>query len=335
MRWLPAVAAALATGALGQRLAEARSRRRFPMPGRLIDVDGTQLHVVVDGSGPTVLMESGLGGSSIEWAAVASELSQEFTVVRYDRPGFGWSPPESGDRSPCAAAHRIRALLTTLEVPLPVILVGHSLGGVHVRLAAALHPDMVGGLVLVDPSHEDMLDDAGASRSAARMSKVMSVIAATASLGTARLAGHLYGRTVTSQVRRSLDAAERTALKSAVLLTACSVAGLRATVTELSALPAALRQVKEMSETLAPLQIPVTLISADAPAQTAAERSARTAIRALHEKQVGASPFGRLVLASDSGHLVPLDEPGLVARCVRETAAARSAGSWEMVAVDR
>lgn len=331
MRWVLAPAAAMAAGALGQRYAEARSRRRFPMPGRLVDVDGARIHVRVDGTGPTVLMDSGLGGSSIEWAAVAADLSRDFTVVRYDRPGLGWSPPVAGDTSPRAAAHRMQALLRTLDLPLPAILVGHSLGGLHVRVAAAMHPDMVAGLVLVDPSHEDMLDVAGAAEAAARIGRVMSGIAATAPLGTARIAGRLYGRTVSSQVRRALGPAEQEALRCSLLLTACSVSGLRTTVTEMAALPISLRQVNELSQTHPLPPIPVTVISADSPARTPAEETGRKQIRVLHEAQAAAMPLGRLVLAPHSGHLVPLDEPDLIARCARETAAAGAAGSWEPV----
>ena len=328
VRRLAIPVAALSAGFLGQRLADARSRKRFSMPGRLVEVDGEQIHVVVEGSGPTVLLDSGLGGSGIEWGCVAADLSRDFTVVRYDRPGFGWSPPASGEPSPRVAAQRIRSVLTTLGVPLPAILVGHSLGGLHVGAAAALYPEVARGLVLVDPSHEDMLDVAGAAEAAARMNKVMGILAAIAPLGSARLAGRLYGRTIGAQVRRSLDATGREALQTSLLLTVCSVSGFRACVAEMTALPASLRQAKAIREAHTQPPIPVTVISADAPGRTAAERTGRVEIRKLHEAQAAATPFGRVVLAPGSGHLVPLDEPELIARCVRETAAASHAGSW-------
>lgn len=332
MRGLIAIAAVPALGFLGQRLAEARDRRRFPMPGRLVDADGAAIHVIVDGAGPVVVIDSGLGGSSIEWAAVAADLSHDFTVVRYDRPGFGWSPPATIDPSPAAAARRIRELLATLGLPVPAILVGHSLGGIHVRLAASLYPEIVSGLVLVDPSDENMLDAADASRSAAVASRVMRIIAAAAPFGVARIAGRLYGRMVAREVRGPVDCAAREALTLSTLMTACSVGGLRAAVTELTALPTSLRQVKELSRDNGLPRVPVTVVSADAPARSRSEQAARTAIRTLHEAQATATPLGRLVLATTSGHLVPVDQPELIATCVRETAAARAAGTWAATA---
>src|SRR5207245_8649532 len=56
----------LLAGAAAQAIAEATDRRRCPALGRLVRVGDTVLHVVVEGSGPVVLMDSGLGGSSIE-----------------------------------------------------------------------------------------------------------------------------------------------------------------------------------------------------------------------------------------------------------------------------
>lgn len=299
------------------------------MPGRLIEVDGVCLHVVVEGSGPVVFFDSGLGGSSAEWAWVAADLRRDFTVVRYDRPGFGWSPPSPGDRRPLEAATRIRGLLSALDIETPVILVGHSLGGLHVRLAASLFPEIAAGIVLVDPSHEEMLDQTPVPRSAALMSKVLGAAAATAPLGTAYLVGRLYVRAAESQVRRPLDPRERDTLKRSSMLTAGSAAGLRAMRDELNALPGSLRQVAELTRQHPLAAIPLTVISADAPARTGPEQVARTAIRVLHEKQATATSHGRLVLAATSGHLVPLDQPELIAHCVRAIAALEAGGSGD------
>ncbi len=326
---LLALAATPVAGYAGQRWAEARDRGRYRMPGRLLDVNGERIHVVVDGSGPAVLLDSGLGGSNLEWAAVAADLSKDFTVVRYDRPGFGWSPPSyDAMPPPGAVARRVHGILTEIGVPLPAVLVGHSIGGIHVRLVASMFPEIVDGLVLVDPSHEDMLDSPDAARSAARTSKVMSAFALTAPLGTARVVGRLYGRLVAGQIRGTLDRNSRAAVDISVRLNACSVAGTRAAVAELKALPVLLRHAKQLSRE-STANVPVTVISANAPARSRNEEAGRATIRHLHEALAALGPVSRLVLAETSGHLVPLDQPGLIAQCVRETAVARAAGTWD------
>jgi pimeloyl-ACP methyl ester carboxylesterase len=324
---LIAAGAVVAGGAVAQGWGEARDRRRFPPPGRMVDVDGVRLHVVVEGSGPVVLIDSGLGGSSLEWQEVAAGLRGSATVVRYDRPGFGWSPAARTDRSPQASAERIRLLLGALGVTEPVVLVGHSLGGLHVRLLAQLHPELVRGLVLVDPSHEDMLDAAPVPLSARVTEHALGVSAALARLGTPRLLGRLYSKAVAAQLRRPLDDSTRTAMHTSTLLTSCSVKGFRAAAAELRCLRTSLRQVQLLNAQHPVPPVPLTVITAAAPGRTPAEQRGRDVIDALHRRQADASPLGRQVLARSSGHLVPLDEPALVVDCVREVLAATEVAS--------
>ena len=293
----------------------------IPPPGRVVQVGDERVHVVVDGAGPTVLIDSGLGGSCLEWAKVAAELAPDFTVVRYDRPGFAWSPPAKR-HSPVAVAERIAALLHTLDLPAPWILVGHSMGGLHVRLVASLYPSDVAGLVLVDPSHEAMLEDEDALRSSKRFAKAVRLMVATAPFGTARLLGRAYAKVVSAQARQPLDEATRELMDQATRLTLCTVHGLRAVSAELGGLPAALEQVAAVTAEHPIADIPLTVITAAAPARSEAERKARETMDELHARQAAAVPKGRRVYAERSGHLVPLDQPDLIAQCVREVAKA-------------
>ena len=315
-----AAAAVPLLGAVTQRIGERRTRARYPAPGRFVDVAGACLHVVVEGEGPTVVIESGLGGSSIEWSAVASDLRRDCTVIRYDRPGLGWSPPARGDRSPRAVAERLCGLVTALGVELPAVFVGHSLGGLYVRLAASLRPEVVAGLVLVDPSDEDMLDDAQARKAADLSATVAHLVALSAPFGTAQVLGPMYARTIAGQVRRPPD--DPSAMAMSTRLTAARVGGIQAIAAELTSLSAGLDQVRELTARHPVRPIPLTVITAAAPGRTDAERAAREKVAVLHERQAAASPVGRLVKAEHSGHLVPIDEPDLVARCIRDTIAA-------------
>lgn len=126
-------------------------------PGRLVDVGGYRLHLQVIGTdGPVVVLESALGGSSLDWAGLAE--MEGVRLCRYDRAGFGWS-----DRAPwpCmtpdAQMETLRRALSAAELPPPYVLVGHSLGAIYVQVFARMFPDEVAGVVLVDGAHPDLL----------------------------------------------------------------------------------------------------------------------------------------------------------------------------------
>ena len=328
---LPAViAATVACGVGCQQWAEHLDRRRLPAPGQILKVECEELHVTIEGSGPAVLIDSGLGGSSIEWGPVARELSRDFTVIRYDRPGFAWSPASTRDRTPLRVAQRIGSLLGLLGIDEPVIFVGHSLGGLHVLVTAALYPHLVSGLVLVDPSHQEMLDALSQAerRSATIVGRVLKGAGALAPVGVGRLAGRVFARLGAGEIRQPLDAEQRQLKRQTELLTLRTGHGLRATAAEMLALPDSLREVTEILQNHPLPKVPLTVITASAPGRTPRETEARRTIGVLHGQHVTSTPIGRQVAAERSGHIVPLDQPEVIVSCVRETASAALAGAW-------
>lgn len=143
-------------GSLYQAIASVRDRRDFPPPGRLVDIDGCRLHLQTAGHGPpSVVLESGLGGMSAAWGWIQPETAKFSSVVSYDRAGLGWSGPDLAPKTATLAARRLRALLLKSGVLPPYVLVGHSMGGLFVRVFAALFPDEVAGMVLLDAVHPD------------------------------------------------------------------------------------------------------------------------------------------------------------------------------------
>ena len=57
-----------------------------------MDTGTSQLHALVSGKGePTIILEAGMGGISVDWTFVQPELSKFSTVLSYDRAGYGWS----------------------------------------------------------------------------------------------------------------------------------------------------------------------------------------------------------------------------------------------------
>jgi pimeloyl-ACP methyl ester carboxylesterase len=129
-----------------------------PRIEKMIDVGGRKLDCCVYGKGsPTVVLVSGLEAPQVYWNPVIPDLAAKATVVTYDRAGVGKSElgdlPAHGGQS----AKDLQVLLAKLAVPKPYILVGHSFGGMIVRLFASMYPDDVGGLILEDTQHEDNL----------------------------------------------------------------------------------------------------------------------------------------------------------------------------------
>ena len=101
--------------------------------------------------GPLLLLVHGLGGSLLNWAAIAPTLAETCRVVAIDLVGFGRTQPLG--RSPHIDTNRdLLARFVDEVIGHPVILVGNSMGGLLSLLLADLRPDLVSGLVLVDPA---------------------------------------------------------------------------------------------------------------------------------------------------------------------------------------
>ncbi len=161
IRALLVAAAAGAGSSFYQRVSDARDRRRFPAPGRLVPVDGERrLHLYEAGAGtPPVVIVPALNGNILEWLHIVRELQHDTQVIVYYRAGVGWSdPPPRGRLTIAAMTADLCALLEASGVEPPYVMAGHSLGGVVARRFAADYPKQVCGLVLVDSSHDDQAE---------------------------------------------------------------------------------------------------------------------------------------------------------------------------------
>ena len=135
-------------------------------PGRLVDVGSHRLHIHCTGvESPSVVFESGLGGTYLDWARVQPEVSRFARACSYDRAGYGWSEPGPEPRDAQRIARELDTLLARARIPPPYVLVGHSFGGLAIRMFASRNERReVAGLVLVDAAHEDQfqrLESAG------------------------------------------------------------------------------------------------------------------------------------------------------------------------------
>jgi pimeloyl-ACP methyl ester carboxylesterase len=121
----------------------------------MISVGRHRLAATVFGAGsPAVVIEPPFGGAAEDWEKIARTLAEETTVITYDRAPYGASSTARDARTPGDIAADLDGLLRELGVTEPVVLVGHSAGGLYIRAYAAAHLDRVAGMVLVESSHE-------------------------------------------------------------------------------------------------------------------------------------------------------------------------------------
>ncbi len=123
--------------------------RDVPRRGRLIDVDGENIHCVDEGRGPPVVLIHGFGGHTYSYRYLIPELAPDHRVVALDLLGFGYSErvPDA-DYSHQAQAGRVLGLMDALGIQ-RASLVGHSMGGEVAMRVAAAHPERVDRLALV------------------------------------------------------------------------------------------------------------------------------------------------------------------------------------------
>jgi pimeloyl-ACP methyl ester carboxylesterase len=163
VRWLlfPVVGtlALAAIGGFAETLVLEHRASSTAMPGTSYDIGGRSLHMHCTGTGsPTVVLESGLGEMSSNWAWIAPAVADTTRVCAYDRAGQGWSDDAAAPEDGLAVARDLHALLAAAGEPGPIVLVGHSTGGVYAMTYAAQYPDEVAGLVLLDSSTPYQID---------------------------------------------------------------------------------------------------------------------------------------------------------------------------------
>ena len=113
---------------------------------------GQKLYVVEKGSGgPAVLFEAGIAATNLNWHHIQEKVSGFTATASYDRCGLGWSSPCRSLRTPGNISAELHTMLETAGIKPPYILVGHSFGGLVMRRYAAIYPEEVAGVVLVDP----------------------------------------------------------------------------------------------------------------------------------------------------------------------------------------
>lgn len=168
-----------------------------PARGVMVEVAGRRAHLVCEGpregSGPTVVFESGAFGSAADWAAVQAQIGGRYRSCAYDRAGLGASEPGNALRDSETIAAELHALLAAAGERPPFVLVAHSMAPVHAYVFARRRPGETAGLVLVDALPPVALTHPTVRRWVAGFGNVAGVATLAARMGLLKLAQGLAG----------------------------------------------------------------------------------------------------------------------------------------------
>lgn len=312
-----AFAGGFAVGAgalLYQAISTSVDDRRFQPPGRLVEVGDRKLHLNCVGAGsPTVVLESALGGTSLDWAKVQAPISEFTRVCSYDRSGYGWSETGALPRTSEQVTTELNLLLRNAEIRGPYVLVAHSYGSYHARLYASRFPADVEGIVLVDPSHEDQVSylPLEAFEKEARQIVVAEYFAMFGILRLSDALGLLPQEFGDFVQKYPVD------LQPTVRSFYYRSRQFRSWRDELDAFPDSSAQVRAST---ALNDIPLVVISADTlrvPPEFDRESTISKWVE-RHSEIAALSRSSKHLIAEDSDHYVQLDQPEVVVNSVRE-----------------
>lgn len=127
------------------------------MNTKIINIETTSIELCTLGNyGPVVVLETGMGCSFYEWNNIANEISKVARVILYHREGYGNSALTTNKCTSLRISKNLKLLLEKENITEPIILVGHSFGGICALHFTKLFPNYVSGLVLVDSSPIEM-----------------------------------------------------------------------------------------------------------------------------------------------------------------------------------
>jgi len=258
--------------------------------------DGRKLHYMEQGIGElTVVFESGMGMSRSTWGLVQPYIAAHTRTIVYDRAGSGKSEVDHEARTLARIANDLDCLLKQLGQG-PFILVGHSWGGPIVRMVAAMNPERIRGLVLVDQTDEhcELYFEEKSVKHYARMSRLLPLMAG---VGLYKLIGSKGGRVQPKDVYRDHYKEDFT------------IQAAKTMIAEGRYFLDDLRVLKEQPLKLQAVEVSVisgTLV-------TPMERRFRPALHEAHQQTTSTLMNARLIEAPNSGHMIMYSEPQLIA----------------------
>ena len=132
-------------------------------PGKVYSVDGKDMHLYCTGPENndkpiTIIIIAGAGTQSPVYYNLQENLSETTRTCTYDRAGMGWSEPNDMPAHTNNMSDELKQLLKVAQIDGPIILAGHSLGGIVSLIYSAEHEEQVVGIAFIDSSHYNQVE---------------------------------------------------------------------------------------------------------------------------------------------------------------------------------
>ncbi|WP_242224104.1 alpha/beta hydrolase [Bacillus cereus group sp. BfR-BA-01380] len=288
-----------------------------------VEILDKKVEVLITGQGTqAVVIQTGMFCSFYNWIEVANELSPYYKVVLFHRPGYGTSELNERERTTEQTAYELRELLRVLHIQQPIILVGHSYGGLCVQHFTMLYPEQVTALVLVDSTSMNLhrldeldlptLDETDSDE------KWIEKCLYYADLNTAQLKQEVCPKLTAAQTTLPVE------IQKLLLAFPISPALYKAVSSEIIHWKDCAQKMKSMQ--LFP-NVPLIIIGRDAhhsiqqvvqdgiPYEEAA--ALETVWQELIHEQTTLSKQSQFVVAANSGHSIEIDRPDIVIEAIK------------------
>lgn len=290
-----------------------------PPIGKLVNIGSHQLHILPTGEGsPTVVLEAGGMGWSLDWYPVQTEVAKFTRVCSYDRAGFGWSEPGPIPRTSRQIVNELHALLTEAEITKPYILVGASFGGHVVRLFSKKYPEEVAGIILLDARHETIDSKMPPAWKKIQISGkgMYQTMLLASKVGVVKLLGKIMGERAAPPIVMKLPLEIRTTY----LEVGFQPKYFQSNLDELSAIVESDGQLSAAGELgnipLIVIRHGIPDLFANMPPEQA--RQSEQIWQELQMKLANLSSDSQLLVAENSGHGIQIDQPELVVDTIRQ-----------------
>ena len=288
------------SGALYQYIGTKLDEQKYPPIGRMIDVGCYKLHMIDEGqnhNGPTVIVETGSGETSLGWRSVQQEIAKFTRVITYDRAGYG-----SSDASPLARTSEniikeLHTMLRNANISGPYVLVGHSFGGLNMQLFANTYSNEVAGVVLVDSLNEKDFQKTSVTLYENSMNYVMK---------SKKIMESYFG------IKRLMSDLGIHKIKAMRLPTKFAVSDIN----ERSHFVDDAEQLRQVDQSLA--DKPLIVISAGKPWPGEENADLNSVWPKLQADLVTKSSHGKQMIAEHSGHRINVEQPEIIIEAVRE-----------------